>query len=556
MKKLSLILFFMLVLSVSVYSADLSLVLSSVSPTPVNPGSTLSINVNLTNTEAGTISPISITTTDGTSGTTTLSLTDTLVTGESLTDFQLKPLVLSLPIPSSAEAGIYTATLTAFETDTTETDSVSYTFTVASSPSVEIELNNIVISDPLSIDLQSGEDDNLMTLTVTNNGNVDLTNLELSADFDNLEDDDGDLIAVTNPAAVGDLDVGDEVTVTFNFDVESGFDLSNLNGFLVVESDQFDDQQNFVLNVKPLACLPNSRSGDLDVEVDTPEDNDEFEPGDLVDLRMTIENNGEDDIDTKVSAVIYNRDSDRKEDSQTLTRNIDSDDSEDVNMDLELGDVDDEDDQFTLFLKVFDDDDEEGSCSLEEIDLDVEIPEHKVNIEDISFSPSSAACGQEVRGSALIRNVGDNDESVTLEVYNLVLGLSETSPSFILEDVGTNENDQSINFVFTVPDDVNAGNYPLYFKTRYNGEETIALEYLTITECNLVSSPTLTAVSQAPLQQTAQAPVTSAVTYEQKDLFDVFNSPSSKVPAYVWVLLDVLLVILIIGALVWIFRPR
>ena len=565
MKKLSLILVLLVLLSTSVFAADLIIDNIAVSPNQVNPGATLTLSVKVSNSNLNTDStPVDIKTSDTNAGPMVLNLPDnnlasslTVLASNSLTQ------TLSFTVPNDAKPGQYTATLTAVETDNAVANTVNlnYNFVVAQFPNFQVKLNNQVQDPKVSVNLESGEESNPLTLVIKNTGNIDLKNVQISTDFGSLLDDDGDQIVVTNPNPILELKVGQEVNVAFNFDVENGFDLVTLSGKLAFKSDEIAVPltKNLELNIKPLACLPNSKPGDLELENDNLDDvqDQDYEIGDTVNVELEIRNNNEEDnIDTKVKAVLYNNDRNRKEDSQSLTKKIKDDDSEEVRFDFSLGELDD-DDSLTLFLKIFNDDDELVSCHLEEADVSVEVPEHKVNIQAATLSPSNVLCGDQVTGSVLLRNVGDEDELVSFDIYSTQLGLSKSAPQFELEDLNSVDNEQQINFAFEVPKNMNTGTYTVNFKTKYGGEEATKTAQLSVTCPEAPTQPVqtteTTSTGNVEQQGTSQQVITGSTTYSDKNLFDIFKKPEFSVPTLVWVLLDVLLALLIISTLVWLF---
>lgn len=567
MKKLSLILFLVLVLSISIYAdGDLEVVISGVSPspqTPINPGSSVTFTLTLSNFNQNTdLTPLGITSTNPVSGQNTITLSNPLVQNELVPPQSPKQVNVTIQIPANAKPGVYTSTFTIVETDNqVNTDSVPYAFIVASVKTVSFLLNNEVVSDPLTTKLESGEDDNELFLTIKNTGNVDLNNVQVTADFTNLQDDDGDKITVTNPVKVAKLSPDGTATLKFNFDVETGFDLVSLNGKFTIKSDDLAVplEKNLVLSVKPLACLANAKTGDLELRVENPDNGDDFEVGDLINVDLEVENTGEEDIDAEVHAVLYNQDKNKKTDTHKVSKNVNDGDEEKLAFSLDPGEINDKD-AFLLFIKTFDQDNKDDSCSVEELSLNLEVPEHKVALEDISLSPSAVECGSQVAGSVLVKNIGEEDEDVLFSVYNTQLGLSKSAPSFELEDFSNNDNEQLINFAFTVPENAKPASYPIYFKAEYSDEETIMTQQLTVTCTAQVSIPETQKTEEEKTSN--EAPVTGILSstgstvLTEKSLFDFFNTPGFQIPTLVWVLVDVLLALLIIACLVWLFRPR
>lgn len=556
MKKLLLVLFLMFVLAFSVNAAgNLSMFVTSVSPSSLYPGNSLTLTLNLTNSGNNSINRIRISTTDPTGANGSVLdvsdvVTDDVLKGAPLDAKTSATATVNIIIPAG-QPGSYSATLKSEDTNNNaNTDSKNYNFNLLSP--LNVKFNNADISNPLTIDLESGEDDNQLILTLTNLGLTQLNNIRTTAVFADLEDNDDDEVNVLNPLPISALLPGQSATVTFTFDVDSGFDESTLSGILRVEANEIIRPTDYglKLNVKPIACQPNAKQNDIGLDINNPDDDDEFEPGDTVNVELDIDNKANNDIDFKIEAILYDTDNDKRIDTNVIKKNVDNDESETVKFKMNL--VDNKNEDVKLYIKVYDDDDD-LRCKLDDVDLDIEVPDHKITINNPSLVPLTATCGDRVTGSASLKNVGDNDENIVFDFFSTQLGISQSSQSFTLNE-DDDENERLVNFAFTVPQNIKDGSYPISLRAKYSGRETAAQTTLNVNNCgNVVLQP----VQKLPTQQSDQSTVTLGSTvYTEKSLFDAFNKKDLGVPTSAWILLDVLLVLLIIGSLVWLFRPR
>ncbi len=553
-------LFFVMLLSFSVNAAgNLTMLVNSISPSAVLPGSTLNFNVNLTNTGNSGLN-INITTTDPKDLNNNKLDVNDLLKDETLLGGETKTITLSYLVPAGVP-GSYTATLTAVDkSNGTNIDSKTYGFTLLN-PYI-LKLNGVDVSNSLSVDLESGESENQLTLSITNSGPGPITNLRAIGVFSKLEDNDNDVITITNPGIINSLAPGQSANILFNFDVDSGFDVSTVSGVLRLESNEISKVEvPFKLNVKPLACLPGAKSSDISLDVNNPDNNDNFAPGEDVNVDLDVENKGNDNIDIRLEALLYNVDSDKKIDSFSTTKNINDDDTKNFKFKMQLSDV--KKDDVKLFIKVFDDDDD-LRCKLEEVDLDLEVPDHEIKISNATLAPSIVNCGDRVIGTALLTNIGDNDEDVVFEAFSTQLGLSQSSQSFEINE-DQDENDRTVSFGFNVPSNTRDGSYPISLRARYSGEESLAITQLSVQGCGGTTTQTLTTPQKIITSETTssistnsqQQPVfTGNTVFSEKSLFDNFNAKELGIPTSVWILINVLLVLLIIGCLVWLFRSR
>ena len=552
MKKLILVLLFMLVLSFNVYAAgNLNMNIVSVSSS-VSPGGNIRLDVNLTNIGVNPLDPIKVTTTDPRdSAGNVLDVNNVVLENANsglgpLGAMGSRVVSLSIQLPQG-QPGTYTATLTV-DFDGVSTDSKTYSFNLLSPLSVKF--NNAELNS-LSVNLESGEDENELSLLLTNIGNVPLTNLRALAIFPDLEDNDDDTVDISNPTPISSLLPGQSATIRFLFDVDSGFDESVLDGVIKIESTESRAKEyNLKLNVKPLSCQLNSKSDKIGLNINKPDDNDDFESGDVVNVDLEVENKDNDDMDVKIEALLYNTDKDKKLDSYVISKNINDDDTEVFKFKLNFDDV--KDDDVKLYVKAYNDDDD-LMCKSDDVNLDVSVPDHKVTINNPTLSPAIVACGDRVVGNALLKNVGDNDENVVLDVFNTQLGLSLNSQSFELKE-DEDENTRALDFAFNTPENAKDGSYPVTLRVRYGGQETNSQVTLVLQGCSAATQVQKSTSVQSSTDDNLV--FTGSGVYTEKGLFDKFNKSEFGVPTSVWLLVDLLLVVLIIGCLVWLFRTR
>ncbi len=396
--------------------------------------------------------------------------------------------------------------------------------------------------------------DNAYVLNLVNTGQEDLTGLTLSLSTNKFTDDDGDVLNVNlNTTSVPVLNIAQQTNLEISFQIENGFDAQVLPPFNINVNSGTETIKSFsvALNVRPLACHPDAQ-GRFSFDIERPEDNDDFERGDLVNVDLDVTNNAGDDTDMRLEASLYNLGRGSEIDSDRFTRdNVDDDEDESFQFTLELDDSVRDNENVLLFLKAYDRSNPHGSCKLEEVSLNVEVPDHKINIEQLQLNPSTVQCGQRVAGSALLRNVGQNDEDVTIRVSNNDLGTSVSSETFEIED----GDERQINFLFDVPANAQERAYNMLVMAFYDDEDESTTESVSL------------AVTCSAAEEVSEEEVTTRITglaagtgdaveYTEKGLFDLFNKPGAKIPTSVWVLLDVLLVLLIIGALVWLFKSK
>ncbi len=469
---------------------------------------------------------------------------------------------VTLTFNRNALPGVYGFRVTGTESgNDINTDGVSFTITVPSAPAFEILKGSSSLSQ-IDMNGEQGETSTL-TLSIKNSGNTQLTNLHIDPRFTvaSLEDNDRDTITLqVSPNVVNTLDIGATVQFSVTADVESGFDTKKIDGSLEVSVDGgLSGSLPFKLNVAPLMCNSQSSDSGLNVDIDSPDDGDDYTTNQKVQLNLNVENKKSDDMRVRVVGLLYDLDRERDIETSTLTERVRDGDDKDFVMDLEFNDDVDEDSDVVLYIKVFEVGNEEETCFSDALDLNVEVPEHSLVFDSVSVGPTTVTCSDRVTGSLVLRNVGSNDENAAFYIKNTDLGINQ-----VLRDIRISEdreeNTKPVTFNFVVPENARAGDYDLELKATYNGEQTTQNSRFTVTECN--RNTNVNAGTTSGVQTTGtngvnplnNAFVTGSVV--DKSFWDNLSSGSFKVPFSVWVLVDVLLFVLIIVSLVFLFRRR
>jgi len=451
---------------------------------------------------------------------------------------------LELILPSSTPIGTYSFKVKAIVTNADGTITGE-----SSARNVVMPSNHMVDAsvDEIKINGEPG-DEVTVSFTVTNIGNTNLNNLRLSTVASDLEDSDEDVIETSISPVSVNLATGRTQTFTVTAAIDSRFDTKKFTSSLRLTADGgFEGSIPLKVDVSPLVCPSQSSDSDINVDINNPDDGDGISVLSKVQLDATVENKANEDKRYKVVALLYDLDSERKVDSKTLSQRVNEGDDKDVLVDLEVGDDFDEDSDLALFIKVYENGDEEVSCYSERVDLDFTVPDHRVSFDSLNLGPSVVTCGDLVSGGVVLRNVGLDDENVLFTLSNAQLGLQDTTRDiFISED--RDENTRPLTFSFRVPDNARAGDYNVELKATYSGDQTSDFRKVTVTECSkeTVVDNDFSAGSNSGNTVTGSA-VNQGFLDKVKDV---------KIPTMVWVLVDILLVVLIIGALVFLFRKR
>jgi len=548
MKKLILMIAFMLILSYTAV-AEVSLTNVALSAATTNPNSQATLTITVENTNNIAIETVDLKATlSGTTSEASGTVSNVVMASPQTT-------TLTLNVPANTAPGAHVITVTATNrANAADTDSIAKDITINRVVEIDLLKDNTNVESGMTFTLEDG-DVSTATLKIKNTGNVALNNVAVKPEFSSLKDSDDNQIKITvNPTSIAAIPAGQEATITLTIDVESGFEVGDVKGNLAITANEGTiPSVPLTLRVSPVVCAVSSTGKDLEIDITEPDDDDEFEPGDEFTLVVNVDNRANDNKRIEVEAVLYNLDSDLREEKQTKTIKIDEKEDEDFTFDFVIPEDADDSDEFELFVRAFERGEEDVNCNQESISLDIDVPDHKLLIDSFTLTPAVAECGSTVTGSLVLRNLGSSDEDVTVEVLNEQLKIAQaSSPIEVQED--RDENVEQVNFRFVVPQNAKDGNYAIQAKANYGGLVT-AEKTLTLVNCDGTTPQPQPSTGATQTPATGTQPVTGSTTFEDKDFFDRFNFEEG-IPTSVWVMINVLLGVLVILVLVWIFRKH
>ncbi len=313
--------------------------------------------------------------------------------------------------------------------------------------SAQISLPNTglnVIETALNINLSQGQ----TKTAVMHISNTGAKPLELLFDISALDliDNDGDRIALafSDP---GIISSGDQANVTITARADREIDFENYGGTLTVKDRNSTASDTLVLNivVTPDICDFGEVPDDLGMEIENPDNGEEVEPSEDVNIRVNVMNNGRNDRRVQVEAFLFAESGRKIAEASSESKNIEDSEDEDFTLDMAIptkseaiGDVDDD---FTLFVKAFDDDNERLACIQKSQMIDIELPSRKVIIDKAStrFFPSAVTCGETAIASIRLVNLGEKDSTVSLTLQSNELKIQKKLPNIRIESFNAEE---------------------------------------------------------------------------------------------------------------------
>src|SRR3990167_7860468 len=219
--------------------------------------------------------------------------------------------------------------------------------------------------------------------TIRNVGTTQLTNIVIIHNIPSstLEDSDGDKITLTmTPSTIVSLAPGASQKVDVKMDVDSGFDIDNIVGKITINAAELSSGLSLDLDLSltsEIGFCETGEIGDLNIDLDEPEDDDDFELGDEIQVKGEVENNGDDDV----------------------------------------------------------------NCVDEEVEVELDVPSHKLKLEKFELSPESIECGESTKARVDLKNLGSDDEDFTISLSNQDLNYEFESSEYNLEELGKDDFD-------------------------------------------------------------------------------------------------------------------
>ena len=322
---------------------------------------------------------------------------------------------------------------------------------------------------------------------------------------------------------------------------------------------------------------------DVDVKVDSKSDknmengdvvSEEAKPGSKVKFSIEVFNNFTDaadveieDIQISVTIEGIDDDDDLEEEANEFDLDPEEDDKVDIEFEIPL-EVDE--DEFDVVITVEGDTSKNGSQESEmRFSIEVEKEKHEVRFLSNTLAPSEVKCARNVQLSTSVINTGSEEQDdASLEVSNEEIGIALKEAFELSEDAFEDDSKFSKAFTIKVPEDADAGVYPILSKVTYNSGRNSKTETadLTVTQCEIAakdeeeeaakedeeSTDDTVVVVQSPQADQGNLVTAGAVTAPQLPAEEksIFESQGFLVAMVVGEVLLVLIAILLVVAVV------
>ena len=526
MKKLLMSLFLVLLVSLSVASATLSVTVSSPTypgtQTSANPGDTVSYTVTVGNSISSPVTAV-LSSSDLVQGTSKISVPTSLA---SLTvpagAGSTQPTTVQVVVPTVLK-GTYTGIMTATDSaNFVNKGAVSYSVAVGEVKSLDVEQSAIKIS---TFEGQTKTTD----IVLKNKGTVALSNFEvvhtLSTDGSSVIFDPDNEDRIVLEFKVEDkelsslvLNPGESKTLKIKTIADEGFDLGTKSGTFTVKSKvqgtttEVADSASFELEVTPELCEIGPIGTKLALDIKEPDNGENFKPGDKITVEINVENKDSEDRDVELEVSLWNLNENDELLSSDESLNIDSNSDEDVEVEFVLpyGEEVGASDKIVIFAKaVFDDSDFEeiNQCAEKSVPIDVDRENHEVIIREFVANPTTLSCGDNVNFRVSALNIGKKEEDnvqIAVRSPDLFGANDLQSNEFTLKKFDKSDNSAVKTFSFKIPDNVKEGAYNVESIVLFDSKSKsdVETQTLTIGNCAPTTTPAKSNAVVSLLQKT------------------------------------------------------
>ncbi len=228
------------------------------------------------------------------------------------------------------------------------------------------------------------------------------------------------------------------------------------------------DTESFSIFVRPNDVCGDYTSGS-DVKIsdwDITDDDEDFYPGDNLEMEVKVENDGNEDLeDIVVEAILYDATDGKKLDVVKSDEfDLDEDEDETVEVILEIPSDIDTDNDLIVFVSAYEDGNDDDNCAWDKnINLDFKRRKHDVSIDKVRVTPEIVKAGSNIEVKVDVENVGDRDENdVYIKVRQGVLGIEKKSELFDVDAYEAGDDDEyTTTIVVKIPEDAQSGDYDL-----------------------------------------------------------------------------------------------
>jgi len=274
---------------------------------------------------------------------------------------------------------------------------------------------------------------------------------------------------------------------------------SQLNGFICNENNQcagnwlnaFEQrccssicQTSTETNETQLDKCKNGKVGNIDLTIKEPHDGDDFKPGDIIDIEVKVDNDYTKDLDIKVKAILFDVTNDEEIESADQDVSINSDESDTVDLKIDVPSDIKGGNDYILFVKAFEDKHQDRNCNEDQKNVEIKREKYDVIIKNIRIIPNSVKCGELVNVNVEVENIGRNDEdNVYITLKNSDLKINEQLDEFKLDKFDNDDRYRKEEFFINIPENTKTKDYTIIAEVFFNDQSYTQTAKLNVGEC-------------------------------------------------------------------------
>lgn len=347
------------------------------------------------------------------------------------------------------------------------------------------------------------------TFTLVITGTFDVIAKYTQSDFSDGSKDiilsfDPDIISSSYSTTTGSYPI--DITATIDEDIE----LDTYSGTITIEEDgnpSNNDTFTLEVRVRPQDLCSDGTTDDPDGnlkidDIDDPNNGDEFDPGDRIDIDVKIENDYDEDLDVKLTAFLIDKEEDdvlpNAEDSDV--QEIDEGETEEFEFDIKVpADIEEKStSRYAVYIQATEEGNEDDHCVWKQVDIDIDKEKDSVLVEDINVQ-DTLICGILNDIEVDIVNAGTKDQDnvkVILSISGVTLNAVEKT--WEIPEIKDGK-DMTLTFSINLPAGIAEGDHTINakiydgdgrdYKNGYSGEKVTIICAPAEPEASLTLSP-------------------------------------------------------------------
>ncbi len=222
----------------------------------------------------------------------------------------------------------------------------------------------------------------------------------------------------------------------------------------------------------------------LNIYIKDPNNNEDFKPGDDIDVNLRFDNNFNSSLDFDILIYLYDIGEDERIEKKKDSLKLKERKHDSVDFKFEI-DEDIYDSRYAIFVKAIDED--EGICNEDYVEIQIEREENDVVMKDLMIDSSDTTCGDNILFDVKIDNLGtDSYDDLKLTIESRELNIFTESEEFDLDEYGEKGDSLKEELSLGIPKDAKKGRYNIKVTASYDNDDEKIIKYATIeiNECN------------------------------------------------------------------------